>query len=78
MKQSAYDKKHRISVVFDTKRHARAIEILKNVSPYWRNDFISDAIVAHNNKLDDFWATADEGAKANKVLREAKFLGQVF
>jgi hypothetical protein len=78
MKRLAHDQKYkRISVVLDIKRHAQAIEILKNVPPYWRNDFISDAILAHNNKRDDFWATADEGAKANKVLREAKFLGQV-
>jgi hypothetical protein len=68
MKRVAYEEKYkRISVVFDLKKHAQVIEILKNVPPYWRNDFISDAIVAYNNKRDDFLATTDEGAKASKV-----------
>ncbi|HVO67169.1 MAG TPA: hypothetical protein VMT12_11845 [Syntrophales bacterium] len=79
MNQAVYDKKHkRISVVFDTKLHARAIEILKNVAPYWRNDFISDAIVAYNNKRDDLGAMIEEGAKASEASRDAKFIDQAF
>jgi len=61
-------KKYRkVCVAFDTEQHAKAIEILENVPPYWRNDFISDAIVAYDNKRDDFIATKEKSAKASEA-----------
>jgi hypothetical protein len=69
MKRLAHDKKYkRISVVLDIKRHAQAIELLKNVPPYWRNDFISDAIVAHNNKRDDFLGNGRRRRKGKQSI----------
>ncbi|MEN6321168.1 MAG: hypothetical protein ABFD82_20805 [Syntrophaceae bacterium] len=61
----------KICIAFDTDQHAKAIEILENVPSYWRNDFISDAIVAHNNKRDDLLAKIEEKAKASDLANEA-------
>ena len=76
MKRLAHDQKYkRISVVLDIKRHARAIEILKNVPPYWRNDFISDAIVAYNNKRDESVKTKEKNAKSGDASSHDVFVG---
>ena len=55
----------KVCVAFDMEQHAKAIAILENVPSYWRNDFISDAIVAYNNKRDEFAATKENSAKAS-------------
>jgi hypothetical protein len=58
----------KICVAFDTEHHAKAIEILESVPRYWRNDFISDAIVAYDNKRDDLVSNKDKITKAKGII----------
>ena len=41
-------KYRRIYFSLEEEKHAKAIEIINNVKPYWRGHFIADAIIAHN------------------------------
>jgi hypothetical protein len=67
----------KVCIAFDSEQHAKAIEILGNVPPYWRNDFISDAILAYDNKHGDFMAPKEENTKASEASsHDEKFFGK--
>ena len=57
----------KVYVAFDAERHAKAIEILEKVPSYWRNDFISDAIVAYNNKREELVPAKEKSAKSGET-----------
>ena len=57
----------KIYVAFDTEHHAKAIEILENVPRYWRNDFISDAITAYNNKRDELVSKKEKSQRSKSI-----------
>jgi hypothetical protein len=65
----------KVYVAFDTEQHAKAIEILEKVPSYWRNDFISDAIVAYNNKRDEFATAKEKSAKSGDASSHDVFVG---
>ena len=65
----------KVYVAFDTERHAKTIEILEKVPSYWRNDFISDAIVAYNNKRDESVKTKEKNAKSGDASSHDVFVG---